>query len=91
MELTSHNSFYRDLDNTSNRELHHAIEHLSNKIRSAHSIVQIPGMKPLRNHAYGYKIELKVQSKIYWILCEAFHNKLIFVRLKSEVWCKKNL
>ena len=92
MELIYRNSFFRDLDNIGSREPSYEIEELIPKISKAHSISAIPGMKQLkRSKAYEYKIELHVQTKIYWILCDVYDNRIEFIRMKSESWCKNNL
>ena len=91
MELEYKNSFVRDLDNIVNRQLNREVENIIQRIKSADEIHHIPRTKHLRNRMRGYKIELRVQTKIYWILCEVFGNKMILVQVKSEKWCKKNL
>ena len=92
MELIYRNSFFRDLDSIGSREPSREIEKLIPKISKAYSVSTIPGMKQLkRSKEYEYKIELYVQTKIYWILCDIYDNRIEFIRIKSEVWCKNNL
>ena len=91
MELITKKSFLRDWDNIGNKGLNNAIEDLSKRIAKATSVTQIPRMKRLRNGAHQFKIEIRVQTKIYWIICIVLSNKVQFVRIKSETWCKKNL
>jgi len=92
VELTYKNSFFRDLDSIGSREPSREIEVLIHKIHKVHSVSSIPGMKQLkRSKEYEYKIELHVQTKIYWILCDVKDNKIEFIRIKSEAWCKNNL
>ena len=91
VELISKNSFYRDWDDLKSKSLNRAIQDISMRIKQVHSITQIPRMKQLRCSQYEYKIELHVFTKIYWILCDVSGNKIIFTRIKSESWCKKNL
>lgn len=92
MELRYRNSFYRDLDKIANRELRREIEKLILRISHAHVVSSIPRMKQLRNcNIYEYKIELRVQTKKYWILCDVHSTRIIFTRIKSESWCKANL
>jgi len=92
VELKYRNSFFRDLDNISNRELSRNLENLIIKIQEAHTIGSIPRLKKLkRTKAFEYKIELQVQTKVYWILADVYSEQLEFVRIKSEAWCKKNL
>ena len=92
MELTFRNSFFRDLDNISSRESNRALQQLIDKISKAESLTAIPRLKQLkRTRSYECKIELRVQSKIYWILCDAYSSRIEFIRIKSEAWCKNNL
>ena len=91
MELLFRNSFYRDWDELRSKNLNKAIQEITHRIKRMDSISQIPRMKQLRRSDYEYKIELRVQTKIYWILCDANGNKIIFTRIKSETWCKKNI
>ncbi len=92
MELRFRNSFFRDLSSINSREPGLAIEALLQKINKSKSLSSIPGLKRLkRTKQFEYKIELKVQTKIYWILCDAQRNHIEFIRIKSEVWCKKQL
>ena len=91
MELLFRNSFYRDWDELGSRNLNRAIQEISVRIKKIDTISQIPRMKQLRRSDYEYKIELRVQTKIYWILCDVSGNKIIFIRIKSETWCKKNI
>jgi 23S rRNA C2498 (ribose-2'-O)-methylase RlmM len=91
VELIIKKSFLRDWDNIGSKDLNRAIGDLVRRISHAHSITEISRMKHLRNRANRYKIEIRVQSKIYWIVCDVLNNKMRFVRIKSESWCKKNL
>lgn len=92
MELRFRNSFFRDLNSVGSRETSRAIQLLINKIAKAKSPSSVPGMKRLKHTTrFEYKIELKVQRKIYWILCDSQSDTIEFIRIKSEVWCKKQL
>jgi len=91
VELKFKKSFIRDIDDIASSEPHKAIENLSQDIKKAHSISQIQRIKLLRQSKYEYKIELRVQTKIYWILCDVKGDTVLFLRIKSEAWCKKNL
>lgn len=91
MELLIRNSFYRDWDNISSKELSNTIQVLLNSIKKAQDISQIPHLKKLRKFELRYKIELKVQQKIYWIFCIVKVKRIEFVRIKSETFFKKNL
>ena len=48
-------------------------------------------LKKLRNYSARYKIELKAGNKIFWALCIVKENKIELLRLKSEIYFKKNL
>lgn len=91
MELHIRNSFFRDWKNISSRLLNKEIETITHKIRKAYSISDVFRMKKLIGSTNKYKIELRVQTKIYWILCQKFGNRIDFFRIKSEDWCKRNL
>jgi len=65
-------------------------EEIIDKISTGHSIHQIPRTKKLRDYVSLYKIEIHVYSKIYWIICHVSGNKVPFLRIKSEEWCKRN-
>lgn len=91
MVLKFEKSFIRDLDDIGSREPNRAVNVLVRKIKESQSIHQIQRIKQLRQSRYEYKIELRVQSKIYWILCDVKGNTILFLRIKSEIWCKKNL
>jgi hypothetical protein len=91
VELITKKSFLRDWDNIGGKGLNNAIEDLAKRISKADSVSQIPRMKRLRNGTHLFKIEIRVQSKIYWIVCDMPGNKVRFVRIKSETWRKKNL
>ncbi len=92
MELAYRNSFFRDLDNISNRGLNNSIESLIKKIGKCTTVDGIPRLKKLkRTRAFEFKIELLVQTKSYWILADIHGKHLVFVRIKSEAWCKTNL
>jgi hypothetical protein len=92
MELRYRNSFFRDLDNISNRALGRTIENLIQKIEIADSPIGVPRLKRLKwTREYECKIELQVQTKTYWILADIHGKQLQFVRIKSEAWCKANL
>lgn len=92
MELAFKSSFFRDLDKIASREPKRELEKLIHKISEAHLISSVPRAKQLRrSKEYEYKIELRVQRKIYWILCDVTESKITFIRIKSEAWCKNNL
>lgn len=92
MELRFRNSFFRDLDNISNRGLNRSLATLIERIEKSESSVNIPRLKKLkRTKAFEYKIELSVQSKVYWILADVYASHIEFIRIKSEAWCKANL
>jgi hypothetical protein len=92
VELIFKNSFFRDLDNIGSRAPKKEIEKLILKISPARTISTIPGIKQLhRTKQFEYKIELKVQTKVYWILCDVYSDKIELIRIKSETWCKDNL
>jgi hypothetical protein len=92
VELTFRNSFFRDLDNINSKGPNREIEKLIPKVISADSVFGIPRMKQLKHSKqFEYKIELRVQTKIYWILCDVHNDKVEFIRIKSETWCKKNI
>ncbi len=92
MELSYKNSFFRDLDELKSKALKIALRKLIVTAASANSLTSIQGLKRLkRTSLFEYKIELKVQSKIYWVLCDATKDGIIFIRIKSEAWCKKQL
>ena len=92
MELTFKNSFYHDLDNIGSPASNKEIEKLLLKISKAQTLSSIPGIKQLRQtKQFEYKIELKVQTKIYWILCDVYSDRIELIRIKSETWCKANL
>ena len=91
MELNIRNSFFRDWQNISSRQLNKEIESITHKVKKASSVSDIFRMKKLIGSSNQFKIELRVQTKIYWILCQKFGNRIDFFRIKSEDWCKKNL
>jgi hypothetical protein len=92
MELKFRNSFFRDLDNIKSQNLKTAIQKLLVKAQTASSPASISGMKQLkRTKAFEYKIELKVHTKVYWILCDIQKERIVFIRIKSEAWCKRQL
>jgi len=92
VELIFKNSFFRDLDNIGSRAPNKEIEKLLLKISKAETLSSIPGLKQLRHtKQFEYKIELKVQTKVYWILCDAYSDRIELIRIKSETWCKANL
>jgi hypothetical protein len=91
MELHIRNSFFRDWNDISNRGLNKEIETITHKVRKAHAVSGILRMKKLIGSSNKYKIELRVQTKIYWILCQKSGNRIDFYRIKSEDWCKRNL
>jgi hypothetical protein len=92
MELSYKNSFFRDLSEYKSKSLKSALRNLIVIATSAKNLTSIPGLKRLkRTSAFEYKIELKVQSKIYWVLCDVTKDGIIFIRIKSEAWCKKQL
>lgn|GEM_PF-1398031 len=92
MELTFRNSFFRDFDQIDSIAPGREIEKLIHKISEASSVSSIPRMKQLKHtRQFQYKIELKVQTKVYWILCDVYANRIEFIRIKSETWCKANL
>jgi hypothetical protein len=92
VELAFRNSFYQDFDNIGSRAPNKEIEGLFLKISRAQTLSSIPGIKQLRHtKRFQYKIELKVQTKVYWILCDAYSDRIELIRIKSETWCKANL
>jgi len=91
VELITKKSFLRDWDNIGSKDLNRSIETLVKSISRAHSISEIPRMKTLRSRSHSHKIEIRVQKKAYWIICDVLGNKVRFVRIKSETWCKNNL
>ena len=91
MELRIRNSFFRDWDNISSRALNSEIETIIKIVKATNIVSGIPRMKKLINYSNKYKIELRLHTKIYWILCEKHGNKIDFYRIKSENWCKRNL
>jgi len=91
VELEFKNSFFRDLDNIGSREPRKVVERLIFRINRASSISEVQGAKILRNHTHTYKIEFHVQSKTYWITCNVLKDKVMFLRIKSETWFKKNI
>ena len=92
MELQFRNSFFRDLNILKSRALKQSLQSLLQKIESAKSINTIQGIKLMRHTTqFEFKIELKVQTKIYWLLCDLYQDRIEFIRIKSETWCKKHL
>lgn len=92
MELSFKNSFFRDLAEYKSKSLKKALGVLISSVLSAKSTSNILGLKRLkRTKSFECKIELKVQSKVYWILCDATAQGIVFIRIKSETWCKKYL
>ncbi|MCG3166762.1 MAG: hypothetical protein POELPBGB_02544 [Bacteroidia bacterium] len=91
MELNIKNSFFRDWDNIDNKGLNRAVELIVQQVKKANMPSDVHRMKKLKGYTNKYKIEIRVHTKIYWILCESLGNKVMFYRLKSEDWCKKNL
>ena len=91
MDLHIRDSFFRDWENISNRLLDKEMEALAHKVRKAYSVSDVYRMKKLIGSANRYKIELRIQTKIYWVLCQKFGNRIDFYRIKSEDWCKKHL
>jgi hypothetical protein len=91
MELIIRGSFFRDWDNLSGRALSKAIAEKTDEIRAAADVSHISHLKKLRTRNIWYKIELKSQRKVYWILCVIHKDKIEFVRLKPESFFKKNL
>ena len=92
MELLFKNSFFRDLDGIGSKAPAKELEKLLQKISAAQSVSSVPRLKHLkRSKQFECKIELPVQTKVYWILCDVYGNKIEFIRIKSETWCKNNL
>ncbi len=92
MELLFKNSFFRDLSEYKSKLLKKALSELLGTISIAKSVSSISGLKRLkRTNAFECKIELKVQAKAYWILCDVTSDGIVFIRIKSEAWCKKHL
>ena len=91
MELVIRGSFFRDWDNLLGRALNNAIKSKTDEIKAAKGISQISHIKKLRTRNIWYKIEIKTQQKVYWILCVIHKDKIEFVRLKPESFFKKNL
>ena len=91
MVLHIRNSFFRDWDNINSRELNSEIGIIASKVRGANGVSEVHRMKKLIGYSDKYKIELRIHTKIYWILCLKFGNRIDFYRIKSEGWCKRNL
>ncbi len=91
MELITKNSFLRDWDNIGGKDLNQHIAELAKRINRAKSISEIQGIKQLRSRRNSHKIEIRVQRKTYWIVCDILGSEIRFVRIKSETWCKNNL
>ncbi len=84
-------SFYRDWKKIQNKELSKILRKKIDEIESAENSLQISRLKKLRNYSSRYKIEITAGKKIYWALCVVTGNKIELLRLKSEVYFKKNL
>ena len=91
MVLNFRNSFFRDWDNIDSKGLNREIESISKLVKVATAPSGVHRMKKLKGYTNKYKIELRVQTKTYWVLCEVSGARVEFYRLKSEVWCKRNL
>lgn len=91
MQVVVKGSFYRDWQQVKNKKLSIAIQNKIEEIESAKSLHQISRFKKLRKYVLTYKIELHSGNKIYWILCKVFDDKIILVRLKTEIFFKKTL
>lgn len=91
MQVIIKGSFHRDWSNTGHRGLSRILQQKIVEVESAKSISQISHIKKLRNYSSRYKIEIISGKKIYWALCIVRENKIEFVRLKTEVYFKKNL
>ena len=91
MQLVVKGSFYRDWSNIRHRELSNILRKKIDEVESARSISQISRLKKLRNYSSRYKIEIIAGKKIYWVLYIVRENKVEFLRLKSEIYFKKNL
>lgn len=91
MEVLVKGSFYRDWQQIKNKQLSKAIQDKIEEIELAQDTSHISRFKKLRKYVLTYKIELRSGKKIYWILCKIHDDKILLVRLKSEVYFKKNL
>ena len=81
MELHIRNSFFRDWDNINSRALNSEIEIITHKVKKANAVAEVHRMKKLIGYTDKYKIELRVHTKIYWILCQRFGNRIDFYRI----------
>jgi hypothetical protein len=91
MQVVVKGSFYRDWQLVKNKKLSLAIQDKIEEIELATNTSQISRFKKLRKYVLTYKIELRSGNKIYWMLCKVFDDKIILVRLKTELYFKKNL
>lgn len=92
MELTYKGTFLRDWRGYSSRELTRALKDIIVLLENAESPDQIPRLKRLRARRSWHKIEIVTESgKIYWVLCVIRKNTVELVRVRSEVYFKKNL
>ena len=92
MELTFRGSFGRDYRSINDRLLIKALKDKILEVKKAKDILHVSRFKQLRKYRKLGKIEVRTESnKIYWILCIASKNRVEFVRVKSEVYFKKNL
>ncbi len=91
MLLVVKGSFYRDWKKIGNKELSRLLKVKISEIETASRSSQIGHLKKLRNYSARYKIELKAGNKIFWVLCIVKENKIELLRLKSEIYFKKNL
>ena len=93
MELNYKGSFFRDLDNISNRYLMIAIKKKIQEIASAKSLAHVSYLKRFKAYTdTWYKIEIHPEhnDKVYWILCIIKNNVLELRRVKSETYFKKH-
>jgi len=91
MQVIGKGSFYRDWQQVHNRALSISLRNKISEIESANNISQISHLKNLRKFVSTSKIEIKAGRKTYWILCKILGDTVVFVRLKSERYFKKNL
>lgn len=91
MQVVIKGSFYRDWKNIRNKKFSAILLNKIDQVETAKNILQIPHLKKLRNYSSRYKIEIALGKKIYWVLCIVWQDRIEFVRLKTEVYFKKNL
>lgn len=91
MELIYRGSFRRDFKILNNKELAKSLKAKIDEVKAAKDVSQISHLKKLRNYLSRYKIEIAAGNKTFWVLCLIRKNKIEFIRLKSEIYFKKQL